>query len=352
MGALILPPDLLTDRFQSIYTFEGWRKFVEAPVLQRPPALTLEAYRHLSADQRTAYDAERRLYVARFGPLKTEAMESIGNVFDDQIMLNVCAPVDQVKTGLVIDGDAMHGKTTIAKALARRFERSARKKERFPDPAVRDAFIPVVHVTLQRDTTPKGLAQAICAYLHVPLRGRETEAQLVQAVHMAVERHSILLFVIDDIHFLQVNSQAGQETSNFLKSLMSLTGATFVYVGIDVEQKCILREHGASRLRSSQTASRFIWERVWPYEQGSALWQRLLWGAEQHLCLLSQPAGSLEAHSELIFELTSGSIGSLMNLLRKAALQAIGGQERVTEKMILSSKRDFAATMQGSRRKA
>ena len=63
----------------------------------------------------------------------------------------------------------------------------------------------------------------------------------MQAIYQAVERHTILLFVVDDIHFLRVRSKSGQETSNFLKSLMSLTGATFIYVGVDVEQMGVLR---------------------------------------------------------------------------------------------------------------
>ncbi|WP_119674067.1 ATP-binding protein [Deinococcus sp. RM] len=333
---------------QSIYTYEGWRLYVNAPVMTPLQLPTLAEYRALPLAGRQQLDQARLRYVMGFGPLSTPALKQVGEVLKRHIRINMQVPTDQVKVGVVIDGHAAHGKTTIAKTIARQFERMIRREAIFADPAASDLFIPVVHVTLLRSTTPKGLALAICQFLNVPLRGKETEQQLVSAVQQAVIRHRILLFVIDDIHFLQPRSKEGKETSNFLKSLMNLTGATFLYIGIDVESMGFLQEHGAPSLASSQTAARFVVQRVRPFGKEDQVWRLLLREVERHMCLLDQPPGTLEHHYRLIYNRTGGSIGSLMNLLRNAALGAIGGTERVTAAELRQAELDYAATVQGS----
>ncbi|WP_104990668.1 ATP-binding protein [Deinococcus sp. NW-56] len=331
----------------NIYTYDGWRAFVNRPVPTPPPAMTRALYEALPREGRELYDETRRTYIMQFGPINTPMLDVAKQVIKEQVDANVRAPLDQVKTGVIIDGHANLGKTTMVKAIARQFERSIRARTSFAGPEAEHLFIPVVHVTLQRDTTPKAMAQAICHYLHVPLRGRETEHQLVQAIHEAVRRHRILLFVVDDIHFLRVRSKSGQETSNFLKSLMSLTGATFVYVGVGVEELGILQEHGPT-LATSQTASRFIHLPIPPFEKGSDAWTRLLRAVEGHLALLDQEPGTLEKHAALLFGRSGGSVGPLMNLLRKAALQAVGGQERIGAQALRQARMDYKSMMDGS----
>jgi len=286
MARVLLPFQTSPGNDQNIYTYEGWRAYVDAPTPELPPRLTRAGYGALSTADRAEYDEARRSYIMRSSPINTPDMQRVKQVIKEQMEANIRAPRHQVKVGVLVDGHANLGKTTIAKAVGRQFERTVREQAHFPDHETRDQFVPVVHVTLQRDTTPKGMAQAICDYLHVPFRRYTTEHLLVQAIYRAVERHNILLFVLDDIHFLQVRSRAGQETSNFLKSLMSLTGATFVYVGVDVEQTGVLQEHGAHTLASSQTASRFVHLPVRPLEKGSETWKRLLRAVEGHLTLL------------------------------------------------------------------
>ncbi|MGX9687364.1 ATP-binding protein [Deinococcus wulumuqiensis] len=350
MTGIILPGDGPGGQMpeQGIYTYEGWRQYVAAPTLERPVLPTLEEYRAMNAAQREAIDRERRRYVMGFGPLSTPAMQRVSEVLKKQLRVNLHVPADQVKVGVVIDGLASHGKTTIAKTVARQFERMIREKASFRDDRARDAFIPVVHVTLHPKMTPKSMAWEICHFLNVPVRGRETEQQLVSAIHEAVARHRILLFVIDDIHFLKGRSREGQELSDFLKSLMSRTGATFLYVGIDVESMGIMQDRGAVSLASSQTAARFVLQKVWPFEKEDRMWRVLLRDVEEHLCLLDQVPGTLEKCYRLIYNRTGGSIGTLMNLLRNAAEGAIGRTERITADDLRSVSLDYAASVQGS----
>ncbi|AIZ44602.1 hypothetical protein QR90_05100 [Deinococcus radiopugnans] len=348
MGRLLLPFQAPSGEDQNIYTYEGWRAYVDAPTLEPPPGKTRDAYEALSPDARSRYDEARRSYIMRSSPINTPDMQMVKLAIKEQMEANIRAPRHQVKVGLIVDGHANLGKTTIAKAVGRQFERSVRNPQTVPDVGARDLFIPVVHVTLQRDTTPKGMAQAICDYLHILHRRDTTEPVLVQAIYRAVERHNILLFVVDDIHFLQARSRGGQETSNFLKSLMSLTGATFVYVGIDVEQMGVLQEHGTLSLASSQTASRFIRLPVRPMEKGSKHWEALLRSVEGHLPLLDQEPGTLERYANLLYGRTGGSIGALMNLLRTTALQAVGGKECLGHQELRAARMDYRSTMEGN----
>lgn len=348
MAGLLLPFQVPSGEDQNIYTYEGWRAYVQTSPLEPLPRMTRAAYDALSPDARSQYVEVRRSYIMRFGPIYTPDLHVIKLAIKEQMQANIRAPRHQVKVGLIVDGHANLGKTTIAKAVGRQFELSVRNLNTVPDAGVRDLFIPVVHVTLQRDTTPKGMAQAICDYLHILHRRDTTEPVLVRAIYEAVERHNILLFVVDDIHFLQARSRGGQETSNFLKSLMSLTGATFVYVGIDVEQMGVLQEHGTLTLASSQTASRFIRLPVRSMEKGSEDWKMMLGAVEAYLPLLDQEPGTLERYANLLYGRTGGSIGALMNLLRTTALQAVGGKECLDHDALRAARMDYRSTMEGN----
>ncbi|GBF03899.1 hypothetical protein DAERI_010071 [Deinococcus aerius] len=354
MGKVILPfgasagPDGGDGLDDNIYTFEGWRKFVNRPPATPPARLTRAQYEALSAKERKVYDEARKTYTMRFGPLNTVMLDLAKQCIKEQAEVNLRAPRDEVKVGVVIDGHATLGKSTMAKAVARQFELTIRKQATFPDEEARHLFIPVVHVTLLRDTTPKAMAQAICDYLHVPLRGRATEHQMVQAIYRAVERHTILLFVVDDIHFLKARSENGRETSNFLKSLMSLTGATFVYVGVNVEEMGIFQEDGEATLDGSQTASRFIHLPIPPFGKGSADWIKLLRSIDDHLILLDHEPGTLEQHATLLYNRTGGSLGPLMNLVRRTAFQAVGHHEKIDAASLRTARMDYKSTRDGN----
>ena len=331
----------------NIYTYDGWRAFVKRPVATPPLPMTRALYGQLPPQGRRLYDETRKTYIMQFGPLNTPMLDEVKTAIKDQADANLRAPRDQVKVGVIIDGHANLGKTTMVKTIARQFELTIRKQASFESAEAEHLFIPVVHVTLQRDTTPKAMAEAICHYLHVPLRGSKTENQLVQAIYEAVERHRILMFVIDDIHFLRVRSKSGQDTSNFMKSLMSRTGATFVYVGVGVEDMGILQEQGDT-LATSQTASRFIHMPVSAFEKGSDHWKLFLRKIEGHLMLLDHTPGTLEKYADLLYNRTGGSVGPLMNLLRKAALQAVGGVERIDRRALLRALMDYKSMMNGN----
>ena len=328
-----------------IYTAEGWRSYVDQEPPEKPELLSPEEYQGLSSAEQGQYDERRRLYTMRFGVLTTPDLKLAHDRIWAQLQSNLYLPAHAVKVGALLDGYAGLGKTTIAKTFARRFEKYLVKIATFDTPADRDLFIPVVHVTLKGLTTAKGLAEAICKYLGITLRGRASEQQLVEAICEAVRRHNILLFVIDDIHFLDHRMKQNSNIANHLKALMSLTGATFLYVGIDCEKLGIFRDPGNNNPLASQAASRFLHQVVRPYKQAGVGWRKLIVTLESHLVLLNHEAGTLERLDSYLFHRTKGNIGSLMNLVQKAAFGVIGKEERLDKAILMATQLDYKASL-------
>ena len=333
------------DDDDDIYTYEGWRKYRDRVAPQRPALLPEDDYLFLDMDARHDYDELRRLYTMRFPSITTPDLRQAHDRMWDQLQSNLYSLPDVVKVGAMIDGYAGLGKTVIAKTFARRFERHLLKVARFTTPRDRDEFIPVVHVTLKGQTTPKGLAQSICRFLAIGLRGRPSEQELIDAICVAVKKHKVLLFVIDDIHFLDPKYEHSRDITSHLKALMSLTGKTFLYVGIDCEKMGIFRDPGNNNPLASQTATRFIHQVVRPFAKSDKTWRVLLKSIESHLILLNHTPGTLEKLSAYLFKRTQGNLGSLMNLLQKGAFLAIGGHEQLDRTYLDGVQIDYRASI-------
>lgn len=330
----------------TIYTYEGWRRYVNHESPQQPELLSPETYAALPPKERAQYDQLRRIYTMRFGVLATPGLKVAHDRIWKQLESNLYLSADVVKTGALLDGYAGLGKTTIAKTFARKFEKYLISTARFTTPEARNSFIPVVHVTLKGLTTAKGLAESICKYLGITVRGRPSEQQLVDAICEAVRRHTILLFVIDDIHFLDQRQSQNSNIANHLKALMSLTGATFLYIGIDCEKLGIFRDPGNDNPLASQTAARFLHQVVKPFDKTGGSWRRLIRTVERHLVLLHHEPGTLVGLEGYLFRRTKGNIGSLMNLIQKAAFGAIGKEERLDTAILEATQLDYKASLE------
>lgn len=328
-----------------IYTYEGWRKYRDRVPPEKPALLSEEDYAALDDDARFDYDEARRVYTMRFPSVTTPDLLLAHTRIWDQFLPNLYSHTDQIKPGAMIDGYAGLGKTIIAKTFARKFEKYVLRKAHFPTPGSRDEFIPVVHVTLKGHTTPKGLAQAICRFLAISLRGRPSEQELVDAICVAVKKHDVLLFVIDDIHFLEPRFEHSKEITSHLKALMSLTGRTFLYVGIDCEKMGIFRDPGNNNPDASQTASRFLHQVVRPFKKNDKHWRLLLRNIESHLVLLTHTPGTLEKQAGYLYRRTQGNLGSLMNLIQKGAFLAVGGHEQLDRGYLDTIQIDYRASI-------
>ena len=314
-----------------IYTVRGWRRYVNQEPPVRPSRLSMDEYQALNDAERTAYNERRRLHFMHFGVLSTPDLTVNHDHLWKQFLLNFYNPGHTVKAGALLDGDAGLGKTIIAKTLARKVEKYLMKVATFGTPEDRDRFIPVVHVTLRALKTPRDLTQAICNYLGitVTLPERPKDQQLLKIVCEAVHRHGVVLFVIDDVHFLDHDGTQNSDMTNYIRALVKRTGATFMYVGIDCERLDLYRDPGNRSPRGWPMITRFMYQKVRPYTRADDSWKRLIVTLESHLVLLKHEPGTLASLDAYLFERTNGHIGCLMRLVQKAAFGAIGTSERL-----------------------
>ncbi len=149
--------------------------------------------------------------------------------------------------------------------------------------------------------------------------------------------------LVDEIHNLNLATLAGAEASDQLKYLSERIPATFVLAGIDVAASGLF-----SGVRGQQIAGRYTVTETEPFAYGTSAqrqdWRNLIASLEDALRLHRHKPGSLVKLDGYLHERTDGAIGSLSQLVRGAALEAIiSGNEAVTRKTLDAIEVDQAA---------
>jgi hypothetical protein len=122
--------------------------------------------------------------------------------------------------------------------------------------------------------------------------------------------------------------------------------ATFVYAGIDVERAGLL-----SGTRGEQIAGRFGMVRTSAFPRGE-YWTGLISALEDSLRLHRHQPGALAVLEEYLHRRTGGMIGSLLRLIRGAAIQAVlDGTEQITRTSLESIGVDIASETAGTGRR-
>ena len=143
---------------------------------------------------------------------------------------------------------------------------------------------------------------------------------------------------VDEIHNVSLATRAGAEASDMLKYFSERIPATFVYAGIDVERARLL-----SGTRGEQIAGRFGMIRTSAFPR-SEYWTGLVSALEDSLRLHHHQPGALAGLEEYLHRRTGGMIGSLLRLIRGAAIQAvIDGTEKITRAALDSIGVDIAS---------
>jgi len=123
-----------------------------------------------------------------------------------------------------------------------------------------------------------------------------------------------------------------------LKYFSERIPATFVFAGINVERAGLL--YGA---RGEQIAARFAMVRTGPFACDDQ-WATLIAALEDSLRLHRHQAGTLPQLARYLHQRTGGMIGSLLWLIRSAAIQAvIDGAEQITRKAMDTLQADIAS---------
>jgi hypothetical protein len=151
---------------------------------------------------------------------------------------------------------------------------------------------------------------------------------------------------VDEIHNLNIATRVGGEASDTLKYFSERIPATFVLAGISVERAGLL-----SGPSGEQIAGRYSLVRTGPFPRDGQ-WATLIAALEGSLRLHRHQHGSLPGLAPYLHERAGGMIGSLLWLIRSAAIQAvIDGTEQVTRKAMDAIPVDVAS-QDGSRRTA
>jgi hypothetical protein len=317
-------------RLQALTTLAGWRQFAgEIPAV--PQLLDSKVWQGLDPDKQAAYDDDRIAHHSRLLVVQTPAVRDVVTTGRRLAHLNRSAHYG--RCGLIVSGPARTGKTTAITQLGKTIEVFHRRRH----PRSGDD-IPVVYITVPPAATPKMIAAEFARFLGLPLTRRANITDIIEAVCGVCTDTRTTVICVDEIHNLNIATRAGAEASDTLKYFSERIPATFVYSGINVERAGLL-----SGARGEQIAGRFTMVRTGPFSQDQQ-WITLIAALEGSLRLHRHQPGTLPQLGGYLHQRTRGMIGSLLWLIRGAAIQAVtDGTEKITRKHLDAIQADITS---------
>jgi hypothetical protein len=317
-------------QLQALTTLAGWRQFAsEVPAV--PQLLDSKVWQGLEADKRAAYDDDRIAHHSRLLIVQTPAVRDVVTTGRRLAHLNRSAPYG--RSGLIVSGPARTGKTTAITQLGKTIEVFHRRRN-----PRSGGDIPVLYITVPPAATPKMIAAEFARFLGIPVTRRANITDIIEAVCGVCTDTKTSVICVDEIHNLNIATRAGAEASDTLKYFSERIPATFIYAGINVERAGLL-----SGTRGEQIAGRFSMIRTGPFSC-DAQWATLIAALDGSLRLHRHRPGSLTDLASYLHRRTGGMIGSLLWLIRSAAIQAvIDGTEQVTRKSMDAIPVDIAS---------
>lgn len=311
-------------------TLVGWRGFVtQAPVV--PDLLPEAIWSGLEAGQRACYDDHRIDHHCRLLVVQTPTIRQVITTGRRLVQLNKKAHYG--RCGLMVSGPARTGKTTALTQLGKTVEVIHRR--RCPRST---GDIPVVYITVPPAATPKMIAMEFARFFDLPLSRRGNITDIADAVcGVSLDAH-VTLVAVDELHNLNTATRAGAEASDTLKYFSERIPATFVYAGISLERSGLL-----SGARGEQIAGRFGMVRTGPFGRDPQ-WTALIAALEDSLRLHRHRPGTLTRLDRYLHQRTHGMIGSLLWLIRGAAVEAVlDGTEKITKRSLDAVQADITA---------
>jgi hypothetical protein len=169
------------------------------------------------------------------------------------------------------------------------------------------------------------IAAEFARFLGIPVTRQANITDIIEAVCGVCADVRTTAICVDEIHNLNIATRPGAEASDTLKYFSERIPATFVLAGINVERAGLL-----SGPRGEQIAGRYSMVRTGPFPR-DVRWPTLIAAIEGSLRLHRHQPGTLPGLAGYLHQRTSGMIGSLLWLIRSAAIQAvIDGTEKIT----------------------
>jgi hypothetical protein len=294
-------------QLRALTSLTGWRQFAsEVPAV--PQLLDTGVWQDLDPGKRAAYDDDRIAHHSRLLVVQTPAVRDVVTTGRRLAHLNRTARYG--RCGLIVSGPARTGKTTAITQLGKTIELFHRRR----NPRSSDD-IPVVYITVPPAATPRMIAAEFARFLGLPLTSRANITDIIEAVCGVCTDTKTAAICVDEIHNLNIATRPG---------LLSGT-------------------------RGEQIAGRFSMVRTGPFACDDQ-WATLNAALETSLRLHRHRPGTLPDLARYLHQRTGGMIGSLLWLIRSAAIQAvIDGTEQITRKTMDSIQVDIASQSAGSR---
>ncbi|MEU6570403.1 TniB family NTP-binding protein [Streptomyces parvulus] len=324
-------------------TKEEWREYLDYVLPPKPVLLPLEVYEQLSTEEQRRHNAARVAHHSALVIVRTSQMKSIHHQIRRRMMTNSFQPAG-ARRGIVLDGPATLGKSTLVKTFAYDFEHELRlnhpdryDKKYIVDGRVID-YTPVVYVNIPSQATPKDLSIALAEYLGQHYRSGATKSDITRLVLENMRRVGVELVIIDDAHFMDLSLKEGKVVNDHLKHIANHTAATFIYTGVDLKHSGLFLE-GTGGRRATQTAGRNLLLHMTPYGIRTRAekedWVSVITAMEEALVLYKHQHGTLVGEWKYLYRRTGGNISSLAELIREAAADAVlTGTERIDRALL------------------
>ncbi|AHH98801.1 TniB family NTP-binding protein [Kutzneria albida] len=174
-------------------------------------------YLRLPEDERARLDEDREDYHSALVIVRTEQMKRIHHQIHRRMRTNA-RQAPGARRGIVLDGPATIGKSTLVEVFAADFERHLRHRrpERFPRrgstrPYTVDGYLvdytPVVYLNIPSQATPKDLSMLLADYLCHPQPHQATKNEITTTVLDGIRLCGVELVVIDDVRFLDLSAR-------------------------------------------------------------------------------------------------------------------------------------------------
>jgi hypothetical protein len=299
----------------------------------------LDEIKALTLSAKDAYDRSRFAWLAADTVLETNDTAALARQTRVTLARNA-ASTATARRGLAVSGAAGMGKSTAVLLIGKRHEKAERKRlNRITDAG----FAPVVYAVVPPATTPRMLMQAFARWLGLPVLQKATAQTITEQVISVLRTLGTSLVIVDEVHNLRTNRQAGTEAASSLKQFADRLDATFLYAGIDLPSTDLF-----AGTMGQQIKARMIVHQMRPYGIGSKTdreaWTELVLGVEDLLPLPAHEPESLAEEATYLWDRTGGSIGALRALLSDAAIGAIiDGGERIDRRALEATATDYAS---------
>jgi hypothetical protein len=296
-----------------------------------PQLLAEPVWQSLDPGKRAAYDEDRVEHHSRLLVVQTPAVRAV--ITQGRRLAHLNKTAHYGRCGLIVSGPARTGKTTAITQLGKTIE--VIHQRRHPRSG---GDIPVIYITVPPAATAKMIAIEFARFLGLPASRQANITGVIESVCGVCLDTGVTMVLVDELHNLNTATRAGAEASDTLKYFSERIPATFIYSGISLERSGLL-----AGTRGEQIAGRFGIIRTSAFAPG-AQWQALIAALEDSLRLHRHRPGTLTRLDGYLHQRTRGMIGSLLWLIRSAAIAAvIDGTEKITRKSLDQVEADLAS---------